>query len=148
MATVKLVARKEEAETFFLSGFLPGKNYGNESDEIILLLTHTDGPNVTQENGALGILAVMQYFSHIPQTERQRTLLVVLDPQHYMPGRHAVDWFKGHPEAARKIVASMGIEHLGQLEYREKGDEFLPTGRGSARPDPEAQPRGSLRSHQ
>jgi hypothetical protein len=128
-ATVKLLAKKEKSETFFLSGFLPGKNYGKENDEIILLLTHTDGPNVTQENGALGILAVIHYFSHIPQTERRRTLLVVLDPQHYMPGRHAVDWFKDHPAAARKIVASMGIEHLGQLEYREKGDEFYPTGK-------------------
>lgn len=128
-ATLRLLAKKEKAETFFLSGFLPGKHYGKENDEIVLLLTHTDGPNVTQENGALGILAVTHYFSHIPQTERRRTLLVVLDPQHYMPGRHAVDWFEQHPEAASKIVASMGIEHLGQLEYREKGDDFFPTGK-------------------
>jgi hypothetical protein len=129
MATLKLLAKQEEAEAFFLSGVLPGKNYGNESDELVLLITHTDGPNLTQENGALGILAVMQYFSHIPQTERQRTLLFVLDPQHYMPGRHAVDWFQGHPETAGKIVTSMGIEHIGQMEYREKGDALYPTGR-------------------
>jgi len=128
-ATLKLVAMKEEAETFFLSGCLPGKQYGKAHDEIVLLLTHTDGPNLTQENGALGILAVMHYFSHIPQEERRRTLLAVLDPQHYMPGRHAVDWFEHHPERAGKIVASMGIEHLGQLEYRERGDEFFPTGK-------------------
>ena len=128
-ATLKLLAKKEEAKTFFLSGFLPGKYHGKENDEIVLLLTHTDGPNLTQENGALGILAVMRYFSHIPQTERRRTLLVVLDPQHYMPGRHAVDWFKGHSETARTIVASMGIEHLGQREYRERGDALYPTGK-------------------
>jgi hypothetical protein len=128
-ATLKLLAKKEEAETFFLSGFLPGKHYGKENDEIVLLFTHTDGPNVTQENGALGMLAVIYYFSHIPQRERPRTLLVVLDPQHYMPGRHAVDWFELHPKLAGKIVASMGVEHLGQLEYREKGDEFFPTGK-------------------
>ena len=128
-ATLKLLAKKEEVETFFLSGFLPGKHYGKENDEIVLLLTHTDGPNLTQENGALGILAVMHYFSHIPKEERRRTLLAVLDPQHYMPGRHAVDWFEHHPESAGKIVASMGIEHLGQLEYREKGDELFPTGK-------------------
>ena len=128
-ATLKLIVKREETETFFLSGFFPGKNYGKENDEIILLLSHTDGPNVTQENGGLGFLALIQYFSHIPQTERQRTLLVVLDPQHYMPGRHVVDWFKLHPETAGKIVASMGIEHLGQLEYREKENDFFPTGK-------------------
>ena len=127
-ATLRLLAKREKVETFFLSGVLPGKDFVSENDEMVLLLTHTDGPNVTQENGALGILAVIHYFSHIPQKERRRTLLVVLDPQHYMPGRHAVDWFEQHPEAANKIVASMGIEHLGQLEYREKGDDFFPTG--------------------
>jgi hypothetical protein len=128
-ATLKLIAKREEASTFFLSGFLPGKNYGKETDEMVLLISHTDGPNITQENGGLGILALVQYFSHIPQSERPRTLLVVLDPQHYMPGRHLVDWFELHPEAAGKIVASMGIEHLGQLEYREKENDFFPTGK-------------------
>jgi hypothetical protein len=127
-ATLKLIVKREKTATFFLSGFLPGKNYGKENDETVLLLTHTDGPNVTQENGGLGFLALIQYFSHIPQNERPRTLLFVLDPQHYMPGRHVVDWFELHPESAGKIVASMGIEHLGQLEYREKGNDFFPTG--------------------
>lgn len=128
-ATLKLIVMREKAETYFLSGYLPGKNYGREDDEMILLISHTDGPAISQENGGLGILAVIEYFSHILRSERSRTLLVVLDPQHYMPGRHSVDWFKLHPEIASKVVASMGIEHLGQVEYRERGDDFLPTGK-------------------
>lgn len=128
-AMLKLVAEEKSSEIYFLSGFLPGKNYGKENDEIILLLSHTDGPSISQENGALGILAVMKYFSQIPQDERQRTLLVVLDPQHYIPERHSVDWFKLHSEASDRIVASFAIEHLGQIEYREKGDDFLLTGK-------------------
>jgi hypothetical protein len=128
MATLKLIAMREKAEAYFLSGCLPGKNYGKAEDEVVLLLTHTDGPGLSQENGALGILAVIQYFSHLPRNERSRTLLVLLDPQHYMPGRHSIKWYSLHPETASQIVASMGIEHLGQIEYREKGDEFLPTG--------------------
>jgi hypothetical protein len=54
-------------------------------------------------------------------------LLVVLDPQHYMPGRHLVDWFTQHPELAARIVASIGVEQLGQREYGGAG--FQPTGR-------------------
>ena len=127
-ATLKLMAMREKAEAYFLSGFLPGKNYGKAEDAMVLLITHTDGPGLSQENGALGILAVIQYFSNIPRNERPRTLLVLLDPQHYMPGRHSIKWYSLHPEAASKIVASMGVEHLGQIEYREQGDEFLPTG--------------------
>jgi hypothetical protein len=131
-ATVKLMAKTEKAETYFLSGSLPGKHYGKEEDEMILLIAHTDGPNISQENGGLGILAVIEYFSHIPQEKRPKTLLVVLDPQHYMPGRHQVDWYELHPKPAGKIVASVAIEHLGQLEYREKGNDFVPTGEPEA----------------
>jgi hypothetical protein len=127
-ATLKLLAKREKAEAHFLSGFLPGRNYGKDEDEMVLLISHTDGPNISQENGGLGTLAIIEYFSHIPQNRRARTLLVILDPQHYVPARHAVDWYELHPVAARKIVASIGVEHLGQLEYREKGDDFLPTG--------------------
>lgn len=128
MATLKLLAKRETAEAYFLSGFLPGNKYGKAEDEMVLLITHTDGPGLSQENGALGILAVIRYFSHIPRNERHRTLLVLLDPQHYMPGRHSIKWYSLYPETATHIVASMGIEHLGQIEYRENGDEFLPTG--------------------
>jgi len=124
-STLTLVVKREQAETFFFSGCLPGKNYGKENDEMILLLSHSDGYNISQENGGLGMLAMTQYFSQIPQNERPKTLLLFLDPQHFMPGRHLVDWFELHPEIAEKIVASMGIEHLGQLEYREKENDFF-----------------------
>jgi len=66
---------------------------------MVLLITHTDGPALSQENGALGILAVIHYFANIPATERQRTLLVLLDPQHYMPGRHSIKWYTRHPKS-------------------------------------------------
>lgn len=127
-AILKLIAQQEKAEPYFLAGFLAGKRFGEKDDEIILLISHTDGPNISQENGALGILAVIEYFSRFPQNKRPRTLLLVLDPQHYMPGRHAVNWYELHPEAADKIVASIAIEHLGQREYREEGNDFFYTG--------------------
>jgi hypothetical protein len=127
-ATLKLLAKREEVQTHLFSGFLPGRNYGREDDEMILLISHTDGPNISQENGGLGILALIHYFSQVPREQRLRTLLVLLDPQHYVPARHAVDWYTLYPKVARRIVASIGVEHLGQLEYREQGDDFLPTG--------------------
>jgi len=127
-ATLKLTAVKEKAEVWFLSGSLPGKNYGEAGDETVLLISHTDGPGLSQENGPLGILAIIRYFSKLPREERPRTLLVLLDPQHYMPGRHSIKWYSLHPETASRIVASMGVEHLGQREYREQGDDFFPTG--------------------
>ncbi len=51
---------------------------GARSDEIIIVNTHTDGPNATEENGALGILALMKYFANIPRAERRRTIVCPL----------------------------------------------------------------------
>ena len=50
-----------------------------------MLVNHTDGPSITQDNGALGLLAIVKYFSHIPQAQRPRTLKILLDGRHYMP---------------------------------------------------------------
>lgn len=127
-ATLVLEARREEAETWFLSGVLPGRDYGTPADELVLLITHTDGPNLTQENGGLAMVALVQELAQTPREQRRRSVLLVLDPQHYMPGRHTVDWFARHPELSGRIVASVGVEQLGQREYAERGADFVQTG--------------------
>lgn len=123
-ATMRSIARTEEAETYFFYGYLPGRHYGTDKDELVLLVTHSEGPNVTQENGTLGILAIVDYFSKVAQEYRDRTLLIMFDPQHYMPGRHLVHWYEDHPEIMKKVVSSIGVEQLGQREYAEQGDEY------------------------
>jgi hypothetical protein len=132
-ATLRLLANVEPTETYQLIGYLPGKNYGTPEDEMVVLTSHTDGPSISQENGAFGVLGIVQYFSHFPQSERPRTLMIYLDNRHYMPGMEGAfaqyDYFTRHPEAKEPVVASVGTEHLGQIEYREIGDVFEPTGR-------------------
>ena len=128
-ATLTLIAHTEEAAPYFYTAVLPGQNYGTAQDEEVLLVTHSDGPNLTQENGALGILALIRHFARVPQSERPRTLRVLFDPQHYSPGRHVTDWYALHPEIMQKIVASLGVEQLGQLEYDEGASGYGLTGR-------------------
>ena len=123
-ATLILEAQEEDARTYFLYGALPGRNYGTPDDEMVLLVTHSEGPNLTQENGTLGIVGIVDYFAQLPQKERGRTLLVLFDPQHYMPGRHLVHWYDDHPEIVSNIVASIGVEQLGQREYAEDGNDY------------------------
>lgn len=131
-ATLRLVARVEPTETYQLLAHLPGRDYGTERDEMILLITHTDGPSISQENGPFGLLGIVHYFASIPQEDRRRTLLVYLDNRHYMPGAERVfteqSWFEMHPEAYDPVVAVISTEHLGQLEYREVGESLEPTG--------------------
>ena len=86
MATLRLEATIEPSEAMQIIAYLPGKHYGTQQDEQILLVNHTDGPSITQDNGALGLLAIVKYFSNIPQEERERTLTIFLDCRHYIPG--------------------------------------------------------------
>jgi hypothetical protein len=132
-ATLRLIAQTEQAETYQLFGYLPGKNYGKPSDEQVMFITHTDGPSISQENGALGILGMVHYLSKIPQADRPRTILIFLDNRHYMPGSEATfsrqDHAAKHPGFYKSVVAAMGIEHLGQMEYLEEpGKPFHPDG--------------------
>ncbi len=123
MATLRLEAAVETSEAIQLIAYLPGKNYGTPQDEQILLVNHTDGPSITQDNGALGLLAIVKYFSNLPQEERERTLTIFLDCRHYIPGMEPahqdVSWLDRYPEAKEKIVAMIHIEHLGEMDYRE-----------------------------
>jgi hypothetical protein len=132
-ATLRLVAEVEDTETYQLFGYLPGRNYGTPDDEMILLTSHTDGAGISQENGAFGILGIIKYFSNIPQSERPRTLMIFLDNRHYMPGMETY-WsaYNLPSEMLDSVVATVGTEHLGQLEYHETGvnlDIYEQTGR-------------------
>jgi hypothetical protein len=122
-ATLRLISNTEQAETYQLFGYLPGKDYGTPDDQQVLLITHTDGPSISQENGGLGILSMIKYFSHIPKAERPRTLMVFYDCRHYMPGAErafaAQDYAASHPDIYKKVIAAMGIEHLGQIQVAE-----------------------------
>jgi hypothetical protein len=128
-ATLRLISKVEPTECYQLFAYLPGRNYGTPQDEQILLSTHTDGPSISEDDGGYGLLAVAAYFSHFTQAQRPRTIFFSFDDAHFVPqGSIRDNWLQTHPELWNKVVAGMGIEHLGQLEYVEKGDKFVPTG--------------------
>src|SRR5262249_23152367 len=56
---------------------------GTSADEVIIVNTHTDGPNATEENGGIGILALAKYFAKIPKSERKRTIVFPLTTGHF-----------------------------------------------------------------
>jgi hypothetical protein len=124
-ARLRLIGKTEESEAYQLFAYLPGRDYGTDADKQILLITHTDGPSISQENGGLGILAMVKYFAHIPKSQRPRTLMVFYDCRHYMPGAErafaAKDYASSHPDLYKKVIAAMGIEHLGQIQVTEAG---------------------------
>jgi hypothetical protein len=132
-ATLRLEAEITPTTTWQLLAFLPGKHYGTPRDEMILFVTHSDGPSISQDNGPLGQLAVADYFGHIPQADRPRTLAFFMDNRHFMPGGEEAfaeeDWLARHPEITKQVVAVVGVEHLGQIEFVEDGDRLRASGR-------------------
>ncbi len=92
---------------------------GESSDEVIIVNTHTDGTNATEENGGVAIVALAQYFSKMPKTMRKRTLVFPLTTGHFagpwVPSIRGV--IEQHPDLIQKAVAAVTIEHLGCREW-------------------------------
>jgi hypothetical protein len=115
-ATVVLEAETfPDAPTETIVATLPGAS----ADEIVMLNTHTDGPNATEENGALGLLALAKYFSKIPRTDRRRTLVFPMTTGHFAgPWVPSIRGFiQKNPELIKKTVAAVTVEHLGCREW-------------------------------
>ncbi|MBN8816194.1 MAG: hypothetical protein J0J06_12190 [Sphingomonas sp.] len=132
-ATIRVEGERVASEAYQLTAYLPGRDYGTAKDEQVQLRTHTDGPSISQDDGALGLLGVVKYVSHIPQKDRPRTLMIELDCRHFMPGAERAwasqDYFIKNPSARDKIVAMVAMEHLGQIEYVVDGEAIKPSGR-------------------
>lgn len=98
---------------------------GETAAESILVVTHTDGGNAVEENGALGVLELVRLFTAGPRPER--TLVFVFLGTHLrIPavtdhGLAMTAWLEAHPErwsgegTAARAVAGLVIEHLGAL---------------------------------
>src|SRR5262245_2111655 len=104
-----------ETATETLIALLPGTS----RDEIIILNTHTDGPNATEENGALGIVALAKYFSKIPLHDRRRTIVCPLTTGHFaspwVPSMRGI--IAKYPDLIKKAVAAVTGVHLGCEEW-------------------------------
>jgi hypothetical protein len=118
-ATLTLQADiQQQAGTDSLVAILPGSS----DSEVLIVNTHTDGPNLIQENGGVILLNLARYFAKIPRGSRKRTLVFSLASGHdygaYVPGKQG-GFAERHPDLVKKAVASVAVEHLGCREWRD-----------------------------
>jgi hypothetical protein len=117
VARVYLPAKIRESSTPELLAVLPG-----QTDEVVLVTSHTDGISGSEENGPLGMLAIARYFARKPQ--RKRTMVFAFTGGHMSGYTEDTQWFlDNHPEIVSKIAATMTIEHLGQRSYTDTPEE-------------------------
>jgi hypothetical protein len=135
--TAKLVLdahEEENATAFEIVATLPGRNYGTPKDQAILLATHVDGPSLIEDDGGLGILAVLHYYSKIPQAGRPKSIVVYFESRHFVPGTepsYPLDITEELPVRFKSVVGGLALEHFGGLQFAEKGNTYAPTGRAA-----------------
>lgn len=110
-----------------LTAILPG-----ESEEVIVIDTHTDGQNFIEENGGMAMLQLARHFASLPKGQRlKRTLVFAGWPGHmsgFLP--ECAGWLRAHPDLVKRAAAAITIEHLGAPEWDDiPGKGYGPTGR-------------------
>jgi hypothetical protein len=114
-ATLSLPATVNKAETTeALLAVLPGAN----PEEVVVVNTHTDGPCLIEENGALGMLSVAQMLSGRSVAERPCTIAMYFATGHFASGvESSGQYVKAYPELFKKTKAGITFEHLGCPRY-------------------------------
>jgi hypothetical protein len=127
------------ATTETIWGVLPGS--GDDRERGLIVNTHTDGPNVPEENGALGLLALAQYFS---KQKHQRDLYFVMVTGHFQMKQFIQDipnsrfvvgndatsrWMNQYSAIYQKAVAGLTMEHLGCQRWADNANgQYVWTG--------------------
>lgn len=134
-AKLVLDAHEEaNANAFETVATLPGRNFGTPNDQAILLATHVDGPSIVEDDGALGILAVLHYYAQIPQGDRPKSIIVFFESRHFVPGTegsYPFDTVKLHPELFKTVTGGLALEHFGGLQFIENGNDYKASGRAA-----------------
>jgi hypothetical protein len=101
------------------------------SPELLVVNTHTDGPNAVEENGPIALLALARRLTRLPLSERRRSVLFLLASGHFVgPQAESTEGFlKAHPDVLERTAAALAIEHLGAMEWADRPDGgYGPTG--------------------
>jgi len=117
-----------------LMALMPG-----ESAQTVYMTTHTDGPNEVNDNGALGLLAIADYFARTGKKPR-RTLAFSMPTGHYAGGaiRDPVTGsgrpagttgnFAKWPSFVDRAVGQLALEQMAAREWTDAGLRWAPTG--------------------
>jgi hypothetical protein len=127
------------AATETVWGVLPGS--GTDHQHGLIVNTHTDGPNVPEENGALGLLALARCFA---ERAHQRDLYFVMVTGHFqlrqfmqeipnprlVVGNDATSlWMTQYPRIYQNALAALSMEHLGCTTWTDDAEgHYVPTG--------------------
>ena len=132
---IEVDADIEQVSTSTVWGILPGASYGTPDDQFLICNTHSDGPNIAEENGGVAVFNVAAYFARLPQDQRPKSMVFMASTGHFSHGflGSGRDWITQHPQIMSSAVGCMTIEHFGCNEWEDlqQGSKlvFAPTGK-------------------
>ena len=119
------------------------KGSGNTGQNIIIN-THTDGPNATEENGGLGLLALARHLAGLPSRNHDMYFALVTghfqlpqftqtipNPKNTEIGNDATSvWMLDHPDIYQAAALGVTVEHLGATMWTNDPvtGQYVPTG--------------------
>nr|GAT49925.1 predicted protein [Mycena chlorophos] len=120
-ATVVLKAPDVWAQTQTVVAHLDGAA-ADDTDDTILIFTHSDGPSIIEENGPLVLLSIAEHFASYTPKILNMSLDFVITTGH-MSGHHLNEsaWMSDYPELLQNAKFAIACEHFGALEWK---DEF------------------------
>lgn len=101
------------------------------SDKLVVVTTHTDGPNAIEENGALAMLAMVGNLLRQDHGSRRYSVLFLFSSGHFVgPEAKSTDRFlEIHPDIRDQAIAGLAVEHLGGLEWKDDSNgHYVATG--------------------
>jgi hypothetical protein len=117
-ARVELRSQTRNVHTRNLLGLIPGA-----SDQLMLLHSHTDGPNAIEDNGPNAIVAISQYLTRLPRRSLPRSVMVLLTTGHFAGGAGVEAFVRRHRSGIlRRTAAALTLEHLGAREWNPQPD--------------------------
>ena len=110
----------------------------------IIINTHTDGPNATEENGGLGLVALAQYLAGLPARNNDMYFALVTghfqlpqftqaipNPKNEEVSNGAISvWMLDHPDIYQAATLGVTVEHLGATMWTNNPvtGQYVPTG--------------------
>ncbi len=129
-ARVTVPAKIVSTSSRNLIGVIPGR-----SDELMILHSHTDGPNGIEDNGPDSIVAACRYLCRLPRASLPRTILVLLTTGHFIGGKGVESFVARHKDdLIRRVAAAVTLEHLGAKEWNAGPNGGAPRLTGAAEP--------------
>lgn len=103
---------------------------GGRSDEVLIVNTHTDGPNFAEENGTIALVALARYFSKVSANKKlSRTLVFSAVTGHFGPQLPQAQGFVEHnPQFIKNAHAALTVEHFGSTEWWDTPSGYFATG--------------------